>query len=420
MDFIDNLKKLGKNWRLMAIVIWLLIGLAIIPYPLPIVSIIGIIIFFPFLVFLMFLFLLSLVSKRNIFEYPPWKVILFLIISLPIMALISIVLILLFIISVITYFLFTSWFILYGAFLIGKRVDKQAFKTPKAKPFIRILIFIGGLAGALLLLYFLIILPTLIDLSVITETSFVLPWYLNGVYILVGAILIGLAITVVVYKFKKVFNGWFGIFAILVSFYTAFLVLKLWLSMVDTEPEAIGSIWAYIAMIIPDLFIIFYSLSTLMGSQAELLSKRLKRFGLDTVIIWLILSKVTYEFVHYFPYEIFDIVNIPWIQWFSNIDNRTINHIKNIAVLGFFVILLIIIGIYEIRKYAKEVFEPIEEPEAEVMELTSPQPTLEPPEPIIEESEPVAEETETFEEDETSFYEENDIDTEYDEETDKD
>lgn len=73
MDFIDNLKKLTKNWRLMAIVIWLLIGLAIIPYPLPIVSIIGIIIFFPFLVFLMFLFLLSLVSKRNIFEYPPME-----------------------------------------------------------------------------------------------------------------------------------------------------------------------------------------------------------------------------------------------------------------------------------------------------------------------------------------------------------
>ena len=415
VDFIDNLKKLSKNWRLTALVIWLLIGVAIIPYPNPVVSVIGIILYFPFLVFLMFLFLLSLVSKKNIFEYPPWKVIVFLLISLPIMALISIVLIFLFIISVITYFLFTSWFILYGAFLIGKRVDKQAFKTPKAKPFIRTLIFIGGLAGALSLLYFFIIWPTLIDLSVITETSFVLPWYLNGVYILVGAILIGLAITIVVYKFKKVFNGWFGIFAILVSFYAAFLVLKLWLSMVDTEPEAIGSIWAYIAMIIPDLFIIFYSLSTLIGSQAELLSKRVKRFGLDTIIIWLILSKVTYEFVHYFPYEIFDIVPIPWIQWFSTIDNRTINHIKNIAVLGFFVLLLIIIGIYEIRKYSKEVLKPLEEPEAEIMEPTSYQPTVEPPEPIMEEPEPVAEETEIHEEDESLFYEENDIDNEYDE-----
>ncbi len=417
VDFIDNLKKLSKNWRLTVLVIWLLIGVATIPFPNPVVSVIGIIIYFPFLVFLMFLFLLSLVSKKNIFEYPPWKVIVFLLISLPIMALISIILILLFVISVITYFLFTSWFILYGCFLMGKRVDRQAFKTPKAKPFIRTLIFIGGLAGSLALLYLFIILPTLVDLSVITETPIIFPWYLNGVYIVVGAILVVLAIVIIVYKFKKVFNGWFGIFALLVTFYTLFLVIKIYLGLVDSKSVGFGPIWAYLSMIIPDMLIIFYSLSTLMGSQAELLSKRLKRFGLDTVIIWLILSKVTYEFIHYFPYEIFNIVSIPWIQWFAIVDNDLVNLIKNIAVLGFFVLLLIIIGIYEIRKYAKEVLKPIEEPEAEVMELTSPQPTLEQPEPIMEEPEPMKEETEKFEEDETSFYEEEDNDNEFDDET---
>ncbi|MCK4371246.1 MAG: hypothetical protein KAW03_09275 [Candidatus Lokiarchaeota archaeon] len=417
MDFLDNLRKLSKNWRLTALVIWLLIGVAIIPYPNPVVSVIGIIIFFPFLVYLMFLFLLSLVSKKNIFEYPPWKVIVFLLISLPIMALISIILILLFVISVITYFLFTSWFILYGCFLMGKRVDRQAFKTPKAKPFIRTLIFIGGLAGSLALLYLFIILPTLVDLSVITETPIIFPWYLNGVYIVVGAILVVLAIVIIVYKFKKVFNGWFGIFTLLATFYTLFLVIKIYLGLVDSKSVGFGPIWAYLSMIIPDMLIIFYSLSTLMGSQAELLSKRLKRFGLDTVIIWLILSKVTYEFVHYFPYEIFNIVPIPWIRWFAIVDNDLVNLIKNIAVLGFFVLLLIIIGIYEIRKYAKEVLKPIEEPEAEVMELTSPQPTLEQPEPIMEEPEPMKEETEKFEEDETSFYEEEDNDNEFDDET---
>jgi hypothetical protein len=387
MEFIDNLKKIGKNWRLMAIVIWLLIGIAVIPYPNSIVNLIGVIIFFPFLVFLMFLFLLSLISRRSIFDYPPYKIILFLLISLPIMALISIVLVFLFVISIITYFLFTSWFILYGAFLIGKRVDKQAFKTPKAKPFIRTLIFIGGLAGSLLLLYFFIIWPTLIDLSVITETSFVLPWYLNGVYILVGAILIGLAITVIVYKFKKVFNGWFGIFAILVSFYAAFLVLKLWLSLVDTEPQAAGTIWAYVAMIIPDLFIIFYSLSTLMGSQAELLSKRVKRFGLDTVIIWLILSKVTYEFIHYFPYQILSGLNIPLIGFLEDVDNVVINTVKNIGVLGFFVLLLIIIGMYEIMKYSEEQLKPIEEGVLEVKEQAYSELPIEIPEEVVEEIE---------------------------------
>ena len=416
MDFIDNLKKLSKNWRLLTLVIWLLIGVAIIPYPDPIVSLIGIIIFFPFLVYLMFLFLLSLVSKKNIFEYPTWKVILFLVISLPIMLLISIILIVLFLISVITYFLFTSWFILYGCFLLGKRVDKQAFKTPRAKPFLRTLIFIGGLAGSLALLYLFIIVPTLVDLSVITETPIVFPWYLNLVYIIIGGILVVLAIIIVVYNFKKVFNGWFGIFALLVTFYTVFLALKIYLGIVDAEPRAIASIWAYIAMIIPDMFIIFYSLSTLMGSQAELLSKRMKRFGLDTVIIWLILSKVTYEFIHYFPYDLLNVVPIPWIQWLARIDNDSINLIKNIAVLGFFILLLIIIGIYEIRKYSEDLLKPKEAIEAEVKEIFHPEPTPEESEPIFKESEPIAEETERIEKDDTIPYEKEEIDDDYNDE----
>ena len=411
MDFIENLKKLTKDWRLLTIVIWLLIGVAIIPFPDPFVSLIGIIIFFPFLVFLMFLFLLSLVSKKNIFEYPTWKVILFLVISLPIMLLISIILIVLFLISVITYFLFTSWFILYGCILVGLSVDKQAFKTPRAKPFLRTLIFIGGLAGSLALLYLFMIAPTLINLSVITETPF--PWYLNLVYFIVGGILVILAIVIVVYKFKKVFNGWFGIFALLITIYTVFLALKIYLGIVETEPLAIAPILAYIAMIVPDMFIIFYSLSTLMGSQAELLSKRLKRFGLDTVIIWLILSKVTYEFIHYFPYDLLSVVPIPWIQWFATIDNDSINLIKNIAVLGFFILLLIIIGIYEIRKYSKDLLKPKEAIEAEVKEIFHPEPIPEESEPIFKESEPIAEETERIEKDDTIPYEKEEFDEDY-------
>ena len=400
MEFIDNLKKIGKNWRLTAIVIWLLIGVAIIPYPNPTVSLIGIIIFFPFLVFLMFLFLLSLISKKDIFEYPTWKVILFLVISLPIMLLISIVLIVLFIASVISYFFFTSWFILYGCYLIGKRVDTHTFKTPKARPFIRTIAFFGGFTVSILLLYLFIIGPTLIDLSALTADPFEIPWYLNGVYILVGAVLIGLAITCIVFMFKKTFNGWFGVFAILVSVYALFLVIKIYLGLVETEPEEFVSIWAYIVMIIPDLFIIFYSLSTLMGSQAEFLSKRLKRFGLDTVIIWLILSKVTYEFIHYFPYNIFAAINIPWVQWLrNNIDDVIINNIKNIAVMIFFVILLVIIGIYEIRKYGLAQKELKAEVEVEVKELLSPQ-------PIIDESKPITEEREKPEDIGTVDYEE--------------
>ncbi len=377
MDIIDNLKKLGKNWRLTALLVWMLVGIAIIPYPNRIVSIIGILIFLPFLVFLMFLFLLSLISKKDIFEYSPWKIIVFLLISLPIMLFISIILIVLLAISVVSYFFFTSWFILYGCYLLGKNIDTKLYKTPKLRPFIRTLIFFGGLAASLLFLYLFIIGPTLFDFSVIIETPIDIPWYLNGIYILVGGVLVGLAIVCIVYMFKKSFAGWFGTFAILVSIYTLFLILKIYLGIVDTEPDEIGSIWAYIAVIIPDLFIIFYSLSTLMGSQAELLSKRFKRFGLDAVIIWLILSKVTYEFIHYFPYDVFQEAKIPWLNALSTLDNDLINLVKNVAVLIFFIALLVVIGIYEINKYAKEQKQLKIEVDLDVKELLAPQPILE-------------------------------------------
>jgi len=176
--------------------------------------------------------------------------------------------------------------------------------------------------------------------------------------------------------FKKSFPAWFGPFAILVSLYTVFLVLKIYLGLVDGGENEVGPIWAYTSMIIPDMIIIIYSLSTLMGSQAEFLSKRFKRFGLDTVLIWLILSKVAYEFIHYFPYKIFEEFHTPWIFALSYLDNDDINLAKNIAVLAFFVLLLIIIGVYEITKYGKQQKQLREEVDEEVKQLFSPEPIM--------------------------------------------
>ncbi|MHA2182244.1 MAG: hypothetical protein ACXAAH_12570, partial [Promethearchaeota archaeon] len=239
-------------------------------------------------------------------------------------------------------------------------MDDKLVSGKTGKSFLRFIIFFSGLAVSLLLLYLFILGPTIIDFSIITETPIAFPWYLSGIFLVVGGVLIGLAIICIIYMFKRSFNGWFGLFAILVSFYTLFLVLKIYMGIVgtDTDSGQAASIWAYLGVIIPDLFIIFYSLSTLMGSQAELLSKRIKRFGIDTIIIWLILSKVTYEFIHYFPYEILSSINIPWIPWLNNIslilNEDRINIAKNIAVLVFFIVLLVVIGIYEIHKYHKE------------------------------------------------------------------
>jgi len=354
MGIIGNLKKLFQNWRYLALVVWLLVGVATIQFPNVLVSRIGVLIFLPFLVFLLFLFILSLISKKDINEYPAWKILLFLIASLPIMLIIGVILIAMLAISIISYFFFTSWFILFGSYLAGNKVDIQLRKT-KFLLLFRYIIFFGGTLGSLVLLYFFIIGPALMPAFISELTTIQLPPYFNVVYIAVGIVIIALAIFCLLYMFGTHFNGWFGIFAPIVSIYTLFLVVKIYLGLDDTPTETGISIWTDIGVIAVDLLILLYALSTLMGSQAELLSKRFKRFGLDTVIIWLILSKVSYEFIHYFPFDIIADINIPLLNEFAYLaDEAIINTVKNIAVLGFFILLLGILGMYEIIKYAKD------------------------------------------------------------------
>lgn len=414
MEIIDNLKKIFKkeNWRLAILVLWLLVGVIVIQF-LPIA---GIIIFLPYLTFLMFLFLLSLGTRKNIMEYPTWKIVLLLVISLPLMILLAIILIALFAISIVSYFFFTSWFILYACYLIGIGIEKKLLKLPRSRTFIRTVIFFGGIFGSLLLLYLFIIGPTLFDFSLISTVE--VPLFLNLAYLVVGCVIIGLAIFGIILMFKRIFNAWLGTFFILVVIYTLFLVVKIYIGLDDGGgSNTAQSIWTDIGMLIVDLVIILYSLSTLMGKNAELLAKRFKRMGIDTAIIWLIFSKVSYEFIHHFPYTLFEAINIPWIQFLTRLNNDVINFWKNVAVLLFFIVLLLVIGIYEIRKYTKQQKELKIEVKSEVKELLFPQPAFEEPQSITEEFLPLVEEPEsTEEEDDTITYQKEDIDNENDKE----
>ena len=412
MEIVDNLKKLFKkeNWRLSVLVLWLLIGVSIIQF----LPIIGIIIFLPYLTFLMFLFLLSIATKKDILKYPTWKIVLLLIASLPLLLLLAIILIVLFAFSIISYFFFTSWFILYACYLTGIGIDKKLYQYPKSRPFIRAIIFFGGIVGSILLLYLFIIGPTLFDFSMISTLE--VPLFLNLAYIIVGCVIIGLAIFGIVLMFKNVFNAWLGTFFILVAGYTLFLVVKIYLGF-NEDATNTSQPWTIIGMLIIDLAIILYSLSTLLGKNAEFLAKRFKRMGIDTAIIWLIFSKVAYEFISHFPYTIFEAINIPWIQAFSALNNDIINLAKNIAVLAFFIVLLLVIGIYEIRKYTRKQKDLKKEVHYEGRELVLTKHLIEVPKPITEESlttgeepHPTTEESEITERKGTITYQEEDMD----------
>ena len=354
MIIIDNLKLLGekKNRLYLILVVWLLIGEVVIQ----LFPIIGIFIFLPFLAFLLYLLVLSFITKKDIREYSAWKLILLLILLIPLMLVMAIVLVVLFAVSIISYVFMTSWFILYGIILMSKKGDNLLRELP-LKSLMRSIEFFGGILLAGILLFLFYYAPKLDVQKIIFETE--VPPLLNYVYLIVGIVLAGLAAICLILMFKKSFNAWFGIFSIVAATYSFFLALKIFLGLNDPGSTSETSPLTEIALLVVDLSILVYAISTLLGSNAELLAKQLKHFGIDTIFIWLLFSKVSYEFVVNFPFEyILSLLNqgilSPFSTYLSIIDipnEDSISFAKNIAVLVFFLLLLILLGLWEIRKY---------------------------------------------------------------------
>ncbi|TFG21998.1 MAG: hypothetical protein EU533_04780 [Promethearchaeota archaeon] len=357
MDSIDNLKKLflKENWRYLVLVIWLLVGVGLIQFKTT--RLVGLISFLPFLTFLMYLFLFSLFAKKDVQEVAPWKVLLIFFLPLPVMLLIAFFLIVVFAFSILSYFFLTSWFILYGAFLSSRRLDRSLKEKNQSK-FLRWLEFCGGLAIAVLISVLYILNSQEIG-AYLGETIASVINLSNYVVIFV-LIVIGIFTSfVIIFLFKKVFVAWMGPWFILLVIYTFYLLIKIFLAFRSATGTETSSLFTQVVLVLADFGILLYTISTLMGSQAQMLMKRLnrKRIGLDTIVLWLVFSKVAYEFTHYFPYSDLDLL----INWFPNVANVLIqinadwvNLFKNIVVLAFFLLSLLVVGFYQFMKYFKD------------------------------------------------------------------
>ena len=383
MDTIDNLKKLGlkENRKYLVLVIWLLVNITIIQFPfeyyiqifsvdIDILNLIGIAIYLPFLTFLIFTFLYSLVSKKDVKEIAVWKILITFFLTLPLMFFLIPIMVGIFVFSLISYIFFTSWFILYGAYLSSKRLD-DSLKRRVHSSFYRFIQFFGGSILSIVLLAAYIFGSQ--DIGTLIGLTFTPAVYntLNYVVIFIGIIIMIFIIVGIVFMFKRIFNAWLGMFSLSVVIYTFYLLIKIFLAIRSTGGEK-PSIAAQIILLIVDLFILIYSISTLMGSQAELLSKklRIKRIGVDSVLIWLVFSKVAYEFIHNYPFTLFS--GFAYIDIIDILNEDVINLGKNIVVLIFFLILLVTLGYYQIKKYNLNERKFKDKVDQEVKDLLSP------------------------------------------------
>ncbi len=383
MDTIENLKKLGlkENRKYLILVIWLIVNITIIQLPfeyaiqifavnIDLLDLIGVVTYIPFLTFLVFTFLYSLVAKKDVKEIAAWKVLLTFFLTLPLMFFLIPLMVGIFLFSLFSYIFFTSWFILYGAYLSSKRLD-DSLKRRVHSSFYRAIQFFGGsLLSIVLLVAYLLGAQTIGDMVGLTFTQGVYDT-LNYAVIFIGIIVITFIIIGFVFMFKRIFNAWLGMFSLSVVIYTFYLLIKIFLALRSTGGVE-SSIATQIIMLIVDLFILLYSISTLMGSQAELLSKNIgiKRIGVDSILIWLVFSKVAYEFIHNYPFTLFS--GFAYIDAIDLLDESVINLLKNIGVLLFFLIILVALGFHQIKKYNLNERKFKDNVDQEVKDLLSP------------------------------------------------
>jgi hypothetical protein len=261
-----------------------------------------------------------------------------------ILALIIVVVIL--IISIFTYIFFTSLFLLYGCYKAGKDYDEILYYRRGAWLY-RKIEFIGGLAFSLIFLY-------LSYLGTIQLTSMVnAPAIINIAYIIVMIVIIGLAIYGILQTFAKRLNAWLGTYFILVTIYTVYLVLKIFIGLTSNSSNESPSILSVIGLLILDLFILVYSISSIIGKQGEILAEKIKRFKQDTLILWLIFSKAAWEFAANYPYGLLGIPQTLGITFYT--EARTILVlVTNIGIFVIFIILVIVFGYNGIKGYGSE------------------------------------------------------------------
>lgn len=221
--------------------------------------------------------------------------------------------------AVISYVLITAIFSLYGCYTGGKKIDEYIYKKfpSPLNHVIRLIEFLGGIFLGLLIVY-LTLLFTGGQLILIT-------W-------IFGLTIVGLAALTIILLLTRKFNAWLGTFSIYGGAYFCYLVVVFLFGISLYQGLGTNPILSWV-FIVADILILLYVIERLMGERAELLSKKLKPIKAESILMWLIFSKASYELAI--------ILDPTWTSF------------KNQWVLYIFVFLVGIVGIYGLIKYKK-------------------------------------------------------------------
>ena len=177
--------------------------------------------------------------------------------------------------------------------------------------------FAGGIALGLLIIWWIYIWTG--------SQLYLITW----IVIITILVLAGIALLLIL---TGQFNAWLGTFSLYAGLYFAFLVVAF---LIGPELLMQGSAFPFLILILFTLFdviILLYTIGVLVGERAETISRKIK-IGPDTILMWLIFSKASYELA-----KLINPSTISFKYWW---------------VLVIFVVLLGIVGFVGIVKYKK-------------------------------------------------------------------
>jgi hypothetical protein len=229
------------------------------------------------------------------------------------------IILLLYNLAIVSFILITGIFFLYGCFDGGRSLDEKLCKLPHpANSIIRWIEFLGGIFLSIFIVY-----------SVYVFTGSTL-YFMTWIFVI---IIIVLAIISIVFLLTGKFNAWIGTYSFYSAIYFSYLVIAfLFANIIFSQPGFSPMIIRIIIGVI-DVLILLYTIGTLIEERAQIISKKLRFLKAETILIWLIFSKASYELA---------VIIDPFLT-----------SVRNQWVLFIFIALLGIVGIYGILSYKK-------------------------------------------------------------------
>lgn len=329
-----KLLKEKENRLYLILILWLLIGFTMFQFE--VLYVVGYIVFIPLIIISFILFLTALLSLKKFSEMSKKRIIIsiiiFILLSLLFFNLFYTLLLYLFLLAIISFIIITSVFTMYYFYILGIRIDDFLYNLPSSvKKFERWLFFIGGIIFSILLIIGAVIISELIT----GGTGKAIGFNTSAVALIIVAIIIFFAII----GLRGRLNVWMGIFFVWVAIYTIYLMISIIYSRISVGGGNTLSIPIQILLYFFNLFLLLWTIGGLIGEKAKIIKEKLRIFGSDTIVMWLIFSMASFEFAS------------------AGIETMDVDIFRYIAVYVLFIPLLFIMGIYGIYNYGNIIKE---------------------------------------------------------------